>query len=79
MSHKPPTTSSVGRFLRLSGLMGRVGASVLTERAIDVAMSSPSKQLRRTENLVKNATRIAGTLGEMKGCGHEGRSNVELA
>lgn len=47
--------------------MSRVGASVLTERAIDVAMSPPSKQLRRTENLVKNATRIAATLGEMKG------------
>ena len=88
MSHKPPTTSSVGRFLRLGSLMGRVGASVLSERAIDVALSSPSKQLRRTENLVKNATRIAETLGEMKGAAmkvgqmlslHEGMLPPEVA
>jgi predicted unusual protein kinase regulating ubiquinone biosynthesis (AarF/ABC1/UbiB family) len=88
MSDKAPTTSSVGRFLRLSGLMGRVGASVLTERAIDIAMSSPSKQLRRTENLVKNATRIAETLGDMKGAAmkigqmlslHEGMLPPEVA
>ena len=68
--------------------MGRVGASVLTERAIDVARSSPSKQLRRTENLVKNATRIAETLGEMKGAAmkvgqmlslHEGMLPPEVA
>ena len=88
MSDKPPTTSSVGRFLRLGGLMGRVGTSVLTERAIDVVRSPPSKQLRRTENLVKNATRIAETLGEMKGAAmkvgqmlslHEGMLPPEVA
>ena len=67
MTTKKPTTSSLGRVLRLGGLMGRVGTSVLSERAVDFAMSSPSKQLRRTENLVKNATRIVETLGEMKG------------
>jgi len=47
--------------------MGRVGASVLTERAVDFAMSGPTQQIRRTENLVKNAARIVDTLGEMKG------------
>lgn len=47
--------------------MGRVGTSVITEHAVDFAMSSPTKQLRRTENLVRNATRIVETLGEMKG------------
>jgi len=47
--------------MRLSGLMGRVGASVLTERAVDFAMSGPTKQIRRTENLVKNAARIVET------------------
>jgi predicted unusual protein kinase regulating ubiquinone biosynthesis (AarF/ABC1/UbiB family) len=47
--------------------MGRVGASVVGERALDFALSSPRKQARRTENLVKNATRIVETLGEMKG------------
>ncbi len=47
--------------------MGRVGASVLTERAVDFAMSRPTQQIRRTENLVRNAARIVETLGEMKG------------
>jgi len=47
--------------------MGRVGASVLTERAVDFAFSGPTQQIRRTENLVKNAARIVDTLGEMKG------------
>lgn len=67
MSTKKPTTSSLGRVLRIGGLMGRVGTSVISERAVDFALSSPAKQLRRTENLVKNATRIVETLGEMKG------------
>ncbi len=67
MSKAPPRTSSVGRFLRLGGLMGRVGTSVLSERAIDFALSGPVKQARRTQNLVRNAARIVETLGEMKG------------
>jgi len=40
---------------------------VLGRRAADLALSSPGQQLRRTENLVKNATRIVETLGDMKG------------
>jgi predicted unusual protein kinase regulating ubiquinone biosynthesis (AarF/ABC1/UbiB family) len=78
----------LGRFLKLGGLMARVGASVLTERAVDFAFSPPAKQLRRTENLVKNAARIAETLGEMKGAAmkvgqmlslHEGLLPPEVA
>jgi len=74
--------------MRLSGLIGRVGASVLTERAVDFAMSGPTKQIRRTENLVKNAARIVQTLGEMKGAAmkvgqmlslHEGMLPPEVA
>ncbi|HSN57129.1 MAG TPA: AarF/UbiB family protein, partial [Candidatus Sulfomarinibacteraceae bacterium] len=60
-------TSAVGRFLKLGGLAGRVGASVVGSQVMDVARSGPSKQLRRTENLVRNAARIVETLGEMKG------------
>lgn len=67
MSRNRPSTSSLTRFVKLGSLMGRVGASVLTERAVDFAMAGPTKQIRRTENLVKNATRIVETLGEMKG------------
>jgi predicted unusual protein kinase regulating ubiquinone biosynthesis (AarF/ABC1/UbiB family) len=67
MADKRPNTSSLGRFIKLGSLMGRVGSSVAAERAIDFAFSGPAKQLRRTENLVKNAARIVETLGEMKG------------
>jgi predicted unusual protein kinase regulating ubiquinone biosynthesis (AarF/ABC1/UbiB family) len=67
MAEKRPTTSSLGRVLRLGGLVTRVGTSVATERAIDFALAGPTKQRRRTENLVRNATRIVETLGEMKG------------
>jgi len=67
MTDKRPTTSSIGRIVKLGSLMGRVGTSLAAERAIDFAFSGPTKQLRRTENLVKNAARIVETLGEMKG------------
>ncbi len=64
---RSPTTSAFGRFVRLGGLMGRVGASVAGERALDFALAGPVNQARRTENLVRNARRIVETLGEMKG------------
>ncbi|MDH3404464.1 MAG: AarF/ABC1/UbiB kinase family protein [Acidobacteriota bacterium] len=67
MARKPPSSSAVGRFLRLGGLMGRVGASVAAERAVDFAFSPPGQEARRTENLVRNARRVVATLGEMKG------------
>ncbi len=67
MTEKKPTTSSLGRIVKIGSLMGRVGTSVATERAIDFAFSGPTKQLRQTENMVKNALRIVETLGEMKG------------
>lgn len=61
------TTSSIGRFLKLGGLAGRVGASMVGSRMLDLARAEPSRQLRRAENLVRNAGRIAATLGELKG------------
>jgi predicted unusual protein kinase regulating ubiquinone biosynthesis (AarF/ABC1/UbiB family) len=60
-------TSPVGRLARIGGLVGRVGASVLAERLVELAMSGPAKQMRRTENLVRNAARVAESLGKMKG------------
>ncbi len=82
------TTSALGRFVKLGGLMGRVGASVAGERALDFARSGPVKQARRTENLVANARRIVETLGQMKGAAmkvgqmlslHEGLLPPEVA
>jgi len=60
-------TSAARRFLKLGGLAGRVGASVVTSQALDVVRSGPNKKTRQTENLVKNALRIVETLGELKG------------
>jgi len=60
-------TSAARRFLKLGGLAGRVGASVVTSQALDVVRSGPNRKTRQTENLVKNALRIVETLGELKG------------
>ncbi len=59
--------SAVGRFLKLSGLAGRVGLSVVGERVLELARSGDEAEILRARNLIKNATRIADTLGEMKG------------
>jgi predicted unusual protein kinase regulating ubiquinone biosynthesis (AarF/ABC1/UbiB family) len=60
-------TSAARRFLKLGGLAGRVGASVVTNQALDLVRSGPTRKARQTENLVKNALRIVETLGELKG------------
>ena len=66
---KPPKllTSRGRRLLKLGSLVSRVGASVLGERAAEIVRSGPAQEIKRTENLVKNAVRIVETLGEMKG------------
>lgn len=83
-----PNASSLGRFVKLGGLAGRVGASVAGNQILDLARSGPARQLRRTENLVRNAGRIAETLGELKGAAmkvgqmlslHEGLLPPEVA
>jgi predicted unusual protein kinase regulating ubiquinone biosynthesis (AarF/ABC1/UbiB family) len=81
-------TSAVRRFVKLGGLAGRVGSSVVGNQVLDVARSGPAKQIKKTENLVRNAVRIAETLGEMKGAAmkvgqmlslHEGMLPPEVA
>jgi len=88
MSNDEMITSAVRRFVKLGGLAGRVGASVVGNQVLDVARSGPSKQIKKTENLVRNAMRIAETLGEMKGAAmkvgqmlslHEGMLPPEVA
>ncbi len=83
-----PTSSALGRFVRLGGLAGRVGASMVGNQILDVARSGPTRQIRKTENLVRNAARIAETLGELKGAAmkvgqmlslHEGMLPPEVA
>ena len=67
MSRDELITSALGRFVKVGGLVGRVGASVLSEQAVGLLRDGPAKRLKKAENLVRNATRIAATLGEMKG------------
>ena len=67
MSDNEMITSALRRFVKLGGLAGKVGVSVVGNQILDVARSGPSKQIKKTENLVRNAARIVETLGEMKG------------
>ncbi|MGH0033820.1 MAG: ABC1 kinase family protein [Myxococcota bacterium] len=67
MSDDGPITSPLRRLVKLGGLVGRVGTSVATSRALDFVRSDTAKQIHTTENLVRNAVRIVETLGELKG------------
>ncbi len=88
MADNEMITSALRRFVKLGGLAGRVGASVVGNQVLDVARSGPAKQIKKTENLVRNAMRIVETLGEMKGAAmkvgqmlslHEGMLPPEVA
>jgi predicted unusual protein kinase regulating ubiquinone biosynthesis (AarF/ABC1/UbiB family) len=81
-------TSSFRRFIKLGGLMGRVGASVAGEQVAGLVRSGESREAHKTENLVRNARRIVETLGELKGAAmkvgqmlslHEGLLPPEVA
>ena len=67
MRRKRPITSAFGRFAKMGGLVGRVGVSVLSDQAVSLLRDGPTAQLKKAENMVRNAARIADTLGEMKG------------
>ena len=60
-------TSAFGRFVRVGGLVGRVGVSMLSEQAAGLLREGPVRRLKKADNMVRNAVRIADTLGEMKG------------
>ena len=60
-------TSAFGRFVRVGGLVGRVGVSMLGEQAAGLFREGPVRQLKKADNAVRNAARIAETLGQMKG------------
>ena len=88
MSRDEIKTSALGRFVRVGGLVGRVGVSMLGDQAVGLLRDGPTKRLKKAENLVRNAARIASTLGEMKGAAmkvgqmlslHEGLLPKEVA
>jgi predicted unusual protein kinase regulating ubiquinone biosynthesis (AarF/ABC1/UbiB family) len=51
----------------MGGLVGHVGVSMLSQQAVSLLRDGPTAQLKKAENMVRNAARIADTLGEMKG------------
>ena len=67
MSRVDLTTSAFGRFVKVGGLVGRVGVSMLGEQAVGLFREGPVRQLKKADNAVRNAARIAETLGQMKG------------
>jgi predicted unusual protein kinase regulating ubiquinone biosynthesis (AarF/ABC1/UbiB family) len=67
MSRQGLVTSAFGRFVKVGGLVGRVGVSMLGEQAAGLLRDGPTAQLKKAENAVRNAARIVDTLGEMKG------------
>ena len=88
MSKETLITSAFGRFVKVGGLVGRVGVSMLGEQAAALLRDGPTAQLKKAENTVRNAVRIADTLGEMKGAAmkvgqmlslHEGLLPPEVA
>jgi len=67
MSNDELITSALRRFVKLGGLAGRVGVSVLSDQALNLVRSGPDREDHHRDNLVRNAARIVETLGELKG------------
>lgn len=83
-----PSTSALRRLTRLGGLAGRVGASMLAEQVRGLTRDEAAREEGRTEALIRNATRVVETLGELKGAAmkvgqmlslHEGLLPAEVA
>ena len=88
MSRNDLVTSALGRFIKLGGLVSRVGVSVMSEQALSLLRSGPEQQIKTAENLVRNANRVVETLGQLKGAAmkvgqmlslHEGLLPPEVA
>jgi predicted unusual protein kinase regulating ubiquinone biosynthesis (AarF/ABC1/UbiB family) len=61
------TTSAFGRFLKMGALAGRVGFSLVGEKALGLFLSEDSHEMRMAKSWAKNAEKIAETLGHLKG------------
>jgi len=61
------TTSAFGRFLKMGALAGRVGFSLVGEKALGLFLSENSHEMRMAKAWAKNAEKIAETLGNLKG------------
>lgn len=64
---KPFVTGRASRFLRLSGLTGRVSSSYTGQRIKELFLDSDRADRSRSKTHLRNAERIVETLGELKG------------
>ncbi len=60
-------TSALRRSLKLGGLVGRVGTSMVGSRLLEIGRADEAKRKQRADNMVKNAQRIVESLGQLKG------------
>lgn len=67
MSRKDLISSPLARLLRLGGLAGRVGLSMAAQEIGGLLAPKKRHETRRHQSLLKNAARIAETLGQLKG------------
>jgi predicted unusual protein kinase regulating ubiquinone biosynthesis (AarF/ABC1/UbiB family) len=83
-----PITNAFHRFVKLGGLIGRVGVSMAGAQISDLARGDTTEKAHTAEAMVRNATRIVETLGRLKGAAmkvgqmlslHEGLLPPEVA
>ena len=60
-------TSAVGRIVKLGGLAGKVGSSLVSSRLEGLFQSAEQQQRRRARALERNAATITDVLGNLKG------------
>jgi len=53
--------------MKMSGLVSRVGLSLLSDKTLNIFLNNASKEKRQEKSWIKNAQRLAETLGELKG------------
>ncbi|MBS0616907.1 MAG: AarF/ABC1/UbiB kinase family protein [Spirochaetes bacterium] len=61
------TTSAFGRILKMGALAGRVGFSLVGEKALGLFLGEDSRELRMARAWARNGEKIAETLGRLKG------------
>jgi len=64
---KDLVTSSIGRFFKVSGLVSKVGYSLVGDKVLNIFLGKDSAQKRKIDTWVKNGQRIFETLGNLKG------------
>lgn len=67
MAEKKPSTSRLGRLARLGGLTSRVGGSYMAQQVSGLFQDRESREQSRRRLHIRNAERVVGTMGSLKG------------